>query len=204
MVETDFGGFTVAYEQEELQFPIYVLAGMAAAFLFEAINLPSYAFFVASLVLVAAIYHNAPLLETGTPRLSAGSKGLSIYSLGLVAWRSISAIELVSSSLRGAVYYEIRVTLNQPITTALVMDGRHLPLYRALMRRPWALVKPSTIRIPSDIFDLPAADIFKALTRAWKFYRGSLPLNRRPSADDLREREIPFDENRAARNQLEL
>src|SRR5690242_12202174 len=101
MVDIGFDGFSVAYEREELQFPICVLAGLSTAFLFEAIALPSFALLIAAFVLAAAVYYNIPLVETGTLRLSVNSRGFGVYALGLLPWSNIAAIELITNSLRG-------------------------------------------------------------------------------------------------------
>ncbi|MBS0234044.1 MAG: hypothetical protein JSR99_11220 [Proteobacteria bacterium] len=168
-------GFAVAYEQDELQFPVWVLIVLATVLLCVSLSERSLALMLLSLLLGGFAFHNIPLIETGTARLAANHEGLFMDGLGCIGWRFVSAINLVEVVVRGNLYKEADIALSEPLEKALVDDARSLPLHRRLMRKPYYLKTASTIRVPLDIFDPPPDDIVASLLRIWIHNRGRPP-----------------------------
>ena len=169
--QDNFHGYTVAYEQEELQFPVYVVAFIGACLAAGGYETDNVFLIALALCCFGYAYHNFPLLETGRLRFGAGQYGVFAEGLGVIAWRAIKDIEMREFGIRGAASSQLLITLREPLDKALIADWRKRPFYRFLMRLPWAPAGDDTIRVPLDIFDKPAADIFESFTRMMKFYR---------------------------------
>ena len=93
--------------------------------------------------------------------------------LGLLAWRTIdSRVDIVEIVVRANAYKELEISLSQPLAVSLLKDDRHTPLHRRLMRRPFYLRPGRKVRVPLEIFDRPAEEIFGSLKRLWNYYRG--------------------------------
>ncbi len=168
----EFTGYTVAYEREDLQFPVYLVTLIAIAFFAAAVVKDIVWLALPGVAAAAYAYYNLPLVETGRPRLGAGQYGIFLEGLGLVPWRAVTAIETVTTYVHGASGSELHIALKRPVSEVLLADWRKRPLARKLMRRPWSLKSPSTIRIPLDILDRPADEITANLTRMWTYYGG--------------------------------
>lgn len=164
-------GYSAAYEREELQFPVYVVALVAAALATAGLVLDIVPLIALSLVAFGYVYHNYPLLETGKPRIGASQYGIFADGLGIISWRSIKGIDLVQVEIRGSGSHELRVTLQDPLERALLADWRKRPLHRFLMRLPWSIAGEDIVRIPLDVFDRPADDIHRTFVRMLTFYR---------------------------------
>ena len=167
---TSIDGYTVAYEGEDLYFPVFIVLAVGAGLL-------AYAFAKGNAFLLgpgaAALgfaYYNVPLLETGRPRLGAGQYGLFVEGLGVIAWRAVSTMDLIAVSSRGTVEQELCVTLGKPLDAALIADWRRRPAHRLLMRLPWTM-RGNEIRIPLEIFDRPPREIHYNMTRLWRYFR---------------------------------
>lgn len=170
--DRDIVGYTVAYEKEELHFPVYVLAMIAVIFFGLGVVRENPWLFALGLPLAVAFYYNYPLLETGRPRIGAGQYGMFVEGLGLIQWRAIDAIEVAQTHLRGDTLHDLQVFLKMPLSDALIIDWRHTQLPRKFMRRPWSMPKEDLISIPLDIMDKPYGDIRDTLLRMWRYYRG--------------------------------
>ena len=69
--ERNAGGYSVAYRRDDTNFPLYVTAGLAAAFL-TASWMTGASYWLAFAVMAAGFtYYNIPLLETGRPVIGA-------------------------------------------------------------------------------------------------------------------------------------
>jgi hypothetical protein len=167
---TEFDGYTVAYDRDEIQFPVYVLVVVGTIML--ASSIMHHNIFIFALGLAAAFFsfYNFPLLETGKPRLGAGQYGMFVEGLGVIPWRSIAKIDLEPVMLRGMLYHELHVTLARPLSSALVADWRHGRWHRTLMRVPWSQ-HDNLIRIPLDVFDHEPQDIYRSFDRLWRYFR---------------------------------
>lgn len=169
--ENEIVGYTVAYDRDEIRFPVYVVA-LVAVVLFAAAAVTANPLLLAvSLAPAAATYYNYPLLETGRPRLGAGQYGIFIEGLGLIQWRAIADLDLVANPIRGVDHRELTITLKMPVADALLLDWRRRPWLRAAMRLPWRLGKGDVIRIALEVFDQPTADIHGKLDRMWRYFR---------------------------------
>jgi hypothetical protein len=169
--QDDMHGYTVAYEREELSFPVYVVGFIGAVLATIGVAIDNVVLIALSLCAFGFAYYNYPLLETGRPRVGAGQYGIFAEGLGILAWRSIKAIELVPVEVRGTIGNELRVTLEDPLDRALLVDWRKRPFYRFLMRLPWSLRPGNVVRIPLDVFDRPAEEIMQSFSRMMSFFR---------------------------------
>jgi len=163
-------GYTVAYEREELQFPVYVVAFTGACLATVGLALDNVFLIALALLALGFAYYNYPLLETGKQRIGCGQYGVFAEGLGIISWRSIKAIELKQLDVRGSIDHELLIMLEDPLERALLVDWRRRPFYRFLMRLPWSL-KGSVIRIPLDAFDRPPEEIAQSFTRMMGFYK---------------------------------
>ena len=166
----DIDGYTVAYSREEIQFPVYVILLVGIALIACAFAKSNPFIFVLGTAAAGFAYYNFPLLESGRHRLGAGQYGILIEGLGVIAWRAIKDIELISIPARGVAYQELSITLNQPLHRALIADWRRRPVHRALMRLPWSMNHDS-IRIALDIFDRTPSEVHHSLSRMWRHFR---------------------------------
>lgn len=164
-------GYTLAYEREEIQFPVYVVAFIGGCFAVAGAALDLDILFALALVAFGYAYYNYPLLETGRQRLGAGQYGIFIEGLGIISWRAIKGIEMMPVGMRGSMTNELHITLLEPFDKALLADWRKRPLYRFLMRLPWSMASEDVIKIPVDVFDRPADEILHNFTRMMNFYR---------------------------------
>ena len=65
-------GYTVTYEQEELQFPVYVVGFVGACFAVAGAALDNVFLIALALFAWGFAFYNFPLLEKGKPRIGAG------------------------------------------------------------------------------------------------------------------------------------
>jgi hypothetical protein len=170
--DKSFDGYAVAYDREEIQFPVYVLAVGSVALLVGAFLKTNVVLLLLGFVLGCMAYHNYPLLETGRPRLAANRDGLSIEGLGVLRWRAIERIDLIPVVIRAMTYQELEVSLRQTLDSALAADWRRRPAHRVLMRLPWSMRSKNAIRIPLDIFDEPPDKIHRMFLSIWQYNRG--------------------------------
>ena len=85
---------------------------------------------------------NYPLLETGRTRLAASRYGLFVEGLGVLNWQAVERLDLIPVVVRAISYRELE-----------------------LMRQPASVTSRNTIRIPLEIFDCPARDIYESFVR---------------------------------------
>lgn len=170
--DQDIVGYVVAYEREELSFPVYLVAGIACAFVAAGAVKDIPLLFLPGIAAAAYAFYNIPLTETGKPRLGAGQYGLFIEGLGLIKWSSIEKIDVLPVDVRGVACHDMMLTLRSTLAEALLVDWRDRPLLRRLMRLPWSLRKGNRVRIPLDIMDRPVAEVHQTFLRLWRYYRG--------------------------------
>ncbi|MGQ0456347.1 MAG: hypothetical protein ACT4OU_04725 [Hyphomicrobium sp.] len=172
MAQNDIVGYTIAYEQEEIQFPVYVLAALAACLIGAAAYHQSLILLSLGFIAACAALYNYPLLETGRPRIGSGQYGVFIESLGLVQWRSIDRIDIVDDVVRGVASEELEIGLKTPIGEALIIDWRKRPFWRSAMRVVWKMPNPQLIRITLGVLDRPPQEIHQTFLRMWRYHRG--------------------------------
>jgi hypothetical protein len=173
-VERDdrFDGYTVAYDRDEIQFPVWILMTLGAALLYVSLAKASVILLLLSGLIGFFAFYSFPLLETGKTRLAANPDGLFIEGLGRLAWQAVAAIDVAEVIVRGSVYTEAEISLSEPLTIALLDDDRKMAPHRRLMRKPFYLRSGPKVRVPLDIFDRPPDDIINSLTRIWVHNRG--------------------------------
>ena len=115
--DKSFDGYVVAYDREEIQFPVYVLAIGGAALIIAAFIKENVILLIIGFVIGCIAYYNYPLVETGRPRLAATRDGLFIEGLGLLLWRAIKRIDLVPVVVRASLIMSSRsvsISLSEP------------------------------------------------------------------------------------------
>lgn len=169
--ERDAGGYSVAYRRDDIEFPVYVAAALAAM-LFTAAYATGQTIWLALAVATAAFaYYNLPLLETGRPTIGANQYGIFIQAFGLIRWRAIEGIELVAIAERAMTVHELQIALASPLASALVTDWRKRPMLRSLMRLPWHMDHNNVVRVDIEPFDQAPDEIHRTLVRMWRYYR---------------------------------
>jgi hypothetical protein len=169
--EGHVGGYSVAYGRDDVYFPVYVTAALAAIF-FTAAWITNALYWLALAMAAAGFtYYNIPLLETGRPTVGANQYGIFIQSFGLIRWRAIERIDLVEIAERAMTVHELQIVLGVPLGSALVADWRKRPTYRLLMRLPWRMGHDGIVRVNLEPFDQPADVIHRTFLRMWRYYR---------------------------------
>lgn len=173
--DPSFSGYAVSYDQDEIQFPVWVLMTVGAALLFASIVTVNAVLALLSTFAAGFAYHNYPLLETGTTRLGANQHGLFIEGLGLLAWRSIASIHPVEVFVRGSEYTEAEISVSGPLQVAIIEKAPDAGFRRRLMRKPFYLGPGSNIRIPLNILDRAPDEVMNTITRTWLYYKNRGP-----------------------------
>jgi hypothetical protein len=169
--ERNAGGYSVTYNRDEIQFPVYVMAVLALVLLAAAWTTGQTLWLVLFAAAAGVTYYNFPLLETRRPTLGANQYGIFIQGFGLIRWRAIDRIEVVEIAERANTIHELQIGLNMVLSSALVADWRRLPFYRSLMRLPWSMGQSNVVRINLDPFNQPPEEIQRTLVRLWRHYR---------------------------------
>ncbi|WP_454627506.1 hypothetical protein [Bradyrhizobium cenepequi] len=169
--EGSVGGYSVAYGREDIYFPVYITAALAAIF-FTATWITGTLYWLALAVTAAGFtYYNIPLLETGRPTIGANQYGIFIQAFGLIRWRAIERIDIVQIAERAMTVHELQIALSMPLGGALVADWRKQPAYRRLMRLPWHMDHRGVVRINLEPFDRTPDEIHRTFLRMWRYYR---------------------------------
>ncbi len=171
MDERDAGGYSVTYNRDEIQFPVYVLAAATVALLVSALWTGQTLLMVLCAAAAGATYYNYPLLERRRPTIGANQYGIFIQGFGLIRWRAIDRIDLIEIAERSDTTHELQIGLGMLLSSALVADWRKLPFYRSLMRLPWSMGSSNVVRVNLDPFSAPPPEIHRTLLRLWRYYR---------------------------------
>jgi hypothetical protein len=169
--ERDVGGYSVTYNRDEIQFPVYVIAALSLVLLFTAWVSGQTLWLVLFAATAGVTYYNYPLLETRRPTLGANQYGIFIQGFGLIRWRAIDRIDVVEIAERANTIHELQIGLNMVLSRALVADWRKLPFYRSLMRLPWSMGRSNVVRVSLDPFSEAPQEIQRTLVRLWRYYR---------------------------------
>ncbi|MFT4079230.1 hypothetical protein [Rhodomicrobium lacus] len=162
-------GFILPYSRSEIP-RFHVLAFISAATFAAWLTWGYELLSITAILAGCSAYYFFPFTEK-RPRLGANQYGLFIDGLGLIAWRSIGEVTLVSFSVRTLDMEELHVKLREPLGRALIADWRRLPIWRLLMRLPWKMGHDGIIRINLQPFEPSGDEIAKTMERMWKFYR---------------------------------
>ena len=169
--EGEATGYTVAYGRDDTAFPVYVTGFLAAALIAGWTATASLTMLGLGAACLAFAYYNFPLAESGRPRLGANQYGIFIESFGLIRWRAIGSIELVSIAIRADTLHEVRIGLSQPLQSALIADWRQVPWWRRGMRLVWRMGPDNVVRLKVDALEGTPDAIHRTLQRMWRFYR---------------------------------
>jgi hypothetical protein len=169
--EREAGGYSVAYCRDNVEFPVYALAAVAAVLIAIAFITGEALWLVPGIAAAGCTYYNLPLIDTERPALGANQYGVFIQALGLIHWRAIERIELVPIQERATTFHELQIVLGDPLDNALVADWRRQPFHRSLMRPPWRMRGNDVVRINVDPFDQPPHAIHETLVRMSRYYR---------------------------------
>jgi hypothetical protein len=116
-------------------------------------------------------YYFYPLMEKKKPRIGAGQYGVFIDGFGLISWRAISDVQLVTYATRFSEEHELQFRLRTSLDRALLADWRSLPVWRLLMKLPWTMSHENLVRIPLAPFAPPPEEIHRQFERLWRHYR---------------------------------
>lgn len=170
MDERNVGGFSVTYGREEIQAPVYVVAGLAAVLLTAAVITGSTLWMVLGVAAAGVAYYNVPLLER-RPAVGANEYGIFVQGLGLIRWSAVDSIELVELAVRASTIHELQIGLKTRLSMALVTDWRQQPFWRSLMRLPWSMARSNTVGINLEPYNQEPEEIHRTLLRMWRHYR---------------------------------
>lgn len=164
-------GFTVRYDAAKGWPRVYLMLAAGVALCAAGFVQGSEILVALGLAGLATAYYFYPLVEARRTRLGANEYGIFIEGFGLIAWRSIRKVDLISTFVRTIEMHELRVQLNQPVSQALLADWRRMPFYRLLMRLPWIITADNTIHIALEPFAQPPQTIHRTLEGMWRHYR---------------------------------
>lgn len=163
-------GFNLAYGKDAGDFRFNVMAVLTVL----AFGLYAASGYAIILIIAAATgctaYFFYPLKER-KPRIGGGEYGVFIDGFGLISWRAINDIKIVTYANRFNESDELQFFLKVPLDRALLVDWRRLPIWRLLMKLPWTMTHDNVIRIPFEPFEVPAEDVLRHFMRLWKYYR---------------------------------
>src|SRR5262249_13949964 len=126
---------------------------------------------VIGIITACTAYYFYPLIERKKPRIGGGQYGVFIDGFGLISWRAISDIQLVTYATRFSQEHELHFRLPVPLDRALLADWRGLPVWRLLMKLPWTMGYDNIVRIHLAPFAPPPEDIHRQFERLWRHYR---------------------------------
>lgn len=166
-------GYIVRYDSAKAGTRVYAMAAIGVGVCVVALFMGSEILIALGLGALATAYYFYPLVEARRARLGANEYGIFIEGFGLVDWRSVRRIELIPTSVRSIILHELQIQLSQPVSRALLVDWRRMPLYRRLMRLPWVITPDdNTIHIELDSFKQSPETVHRTLESIWRHYRG--------------------------------
>ncbi|MEJ2118028.1 MAG: hypothetical protein P8Y36_09075 [Alphaproteobacteria bacterium] len=164
-------GYHLAYGKDAGDFRFTVMAALTAltGLLYAATRYD--ALLVFATITGCTAYYFYPLIER-KPRIGAGEYGVFIDGFGLISWRAISEIAVVTFANRFNETQELQFRLKIPLDQALLADWRRLPVWRLLMKLPWAMSHDNVVRIAMEPFaPITPDEIHRHFQRLWKYYR---------------------------------
>ena len=163
-------GFILPYNKKEAA-RFNALAAITAATLAAWLTWGYQLLSITAILAGCSAYYFYPFTESRRPRLGANQYGLFVDGFGLIAWRAIDEISLVTYSIRTLDMEELHIKLKQPVHSALLVDWRRLPIWRLLQRLPWTMGYDNIVRINLQPFAAPPDEIVRTMQRMWRYYR---------------------------------
>lgn len=164
------GGYVLAYSKDAADFHFNVMAVLSGIFFILFIVTAYAPLLLPVFATGCTAYFYYPLREK-TPRIGAWQYGIFVDGLGLIPWRVIDDIKLITFTSRFAQTHELHIQLKVALDSALYADWRKLPVWRLLMKLPWSMKGDTIIRIPLKPFAQPAWDIHRQLKRMMEYYQ---------------------------------
>jgi hypothetical protein len=153
----------------DFRFNVMAILTALAAILFAATRYDSIV--VIGAVTGCTAYYFYPLMEKKKPRIGGGQYGVFIDGFGLISWRAISDVKLITYATRFNEEHELQFHLRTSLDRALLADWRDLPIWRLLMKLPWTMSHENVVRIALAPFAPPPEDIHRVFDRLWRYYR---------------------------------
>jgi len=173
MTQIPEDGFALAYSSESGDLRFNIMAFFAVIALGFYLYTGYDALLAVAVASGCAAYYFYPLIEK-KPRLGANQYGVFIDGFGLIGWRSIGDIAIVTYATRLLETTELQFRLTQPLDSALLADWRRMPIWRLLMKLPWSMTYDNVVRVSLEPFAPPHEDIHRSFVRMKKFYGGRL------------------------------
>lgn len=153
----------------DFRFNVMAILTLVAGVLFVAE--PYNAILVFGFATGCTAYYFYPLVEKKKPRIGAGQYGVFIDGFGLISWRAISDVQLITYATRFNEEHELQFRLRTSLDRALLADWRDMPIWRLLMKLPWTMSHENVVRIALAPFAQPPEDIHRQFERLWRYYR---------------------------------
>jgi len=176
-------GYAVRYNSDMGPSRVYGVGGFGVFLLVTAVFQQSPVLFILGTAAICFAAYHFPLVETDRTRIGANEYGIFVEGLGLIDWRDIEDIKLVTIAVRTMMTHELMIKLDEPIPKALLADWRRMPWPRLLMHLPWRMGHDNVVRIPLDAMGRSPEEIERNFKRMWRFYRGSGHLPRRAGSE---------------------
>jgi hypothetical protein len=163
--------YNLAYGPDagDFRFNVMAILTVIAGILFVATGYDALVVFGAATGCTA--YYFYPLIDRKKPRIGGGQYGVFIDGFGLISWRAISDVQLITYATRFNEEHELQFRLRTSLDRALLADWRDMPIWRLLMKLPWTMSHENVVRIPLAPFAPPPEDIHRQFERLWRHYR---------------------------------
>lgn len=119
----------------------------------------------------ATAYYFFPLMDKKKPRIGAGQYGVFIDGFGLISWRAINDVQLITYATRFNEEHELQFRLRTSLDRALLADWRGMPVWKLLMKLPWSMTHENVVRVALAPFAPPPEEIHRQFERLWRYYR---------------------------------
>ena len=144
-----FHGYVVAYDREEIVSRLCHRRRQRYLLLLGAAVKENVVLLIFAVTLACAAYSIIHCLKPGVRgSLRAATDCLSKV-FGVLNWQAVERLDLIPVVVRAISYRELE-----------------------LMRQPASVTSRNTIRIPLEIFDCPARDIYESFVSVWRYNRG--------------------------------
>jgi len=173
MDEPDQTGFALSYARGKGEFRVYITFAAAGMFLAFWILRGSEVALLLAVLAAGTGFYFYPLIEAGRTRIGAGEHGIFIEGFGLIPWRSVEDISLMTYAVRSLEVSELHIKLSRSLPGALAADWRSLPWHRLLMKLPWVMKSDGIVRINLEPFPGKPAEIERVFRQQRRYFGGA-------------------------------